>query len=140
MYQSNIDVWAAVLAAIPDVQVWNRNLGELKRLAAEYGDTCKKYIAEEAERRGYLWSPGSHCYLHPWRMIPCNHPGRLLGVGWSSGQLACVFTGKDGPVRYESVSKEIAAETAQKLVNSLYPDNLYKQLIKDRGVQMVRIG
>jgi hypothetical protein len=140
MSQSSTDVWAAVLAAIPDVQVWNRNLGELKRLAAEYGQACKAYIAEEAERRGYLWSSESKCYCHPWRMIACNHPGRLLGVGWRSGQLAAVFAGKDGPVRYESVSKDIPSETAQKLVNSLYPDNLYKQIIKDKGVQMVRIG
>jgi hypothetical protein len=51
-----------------------------------------------------------------------------------------VFSLKNGPVRYESESKEIPAETAQKLVNSLYPDNLYKQLIKDRGIQMVRVG
>lgn len=134
------EVWSAILAAIPNVEVWNRNLPELKRLAAEYGEECKKYIAAEAERRGYLWSSASKAYVHPWRMIACDHPGRLIGVGWRSGQLACVFASKNGPVRYESESHEIPAETAQKLVNSLYCDALYKKLIKDKGIVMVRVG
>jgi hypothetical protein len=133
-------VWSSVLDAIPDVATWNANIGELKRLAAEYGPECREYIANEAERRGYLWSKESKGYVHPWRMIACNHPGRLIGVGWRSGQLACVFASKNGPVRYESVSLEIPAETAQKLVNSLYCDSLYAKLIKDKGVQMVKVG
>ena len=140
MSQSNTDAWAAVLNLIPDVDTWNRNLGEFKRLTEEYGPECRAFILAEAERRGYLWSGGSKCYFHPWRMIACNHPGRLIGVGWRSGQLAVVFGSKNGPVRYESVSTEIPAETAQKLVNSLYPDNLYNQLIKSKGVQMVKVG
>ena len=140
MSQSNTDVWAAVLSAIPDVETWNRNLGEFKRLTEEYGPECRAYILEEAERRGYMWSKESKCYVHPWSVIACNHPGRLIGVGFRSGQLACVFTSKNGPVRYESASVEIPPETAQKLVNSLYPDNLYNQLIKSKGVQMVKVG
>lgn len=140
MSQSNTDVWAAVLDLIPSVEVWNQNLPEFKRLTEQYGDECRKYILAEAERRGYLWSKGSKEYTHPWRMIACNHPGRLIGVGWRSGQLACVFTSKNGPVRYESVSHEIPRETAQKLINSLYCDNLYNQLIKSKGVQMVKVG
>ena len=140
MSQSNTDVWAAVLSAIPDVETWNRNLGEFKRLTEEYGPECRAYILEEAERRGYIWSKESKCYVHPWRVIACNHPGRLIGVGFRSGQLACVFTSKNGPVRYESVSHEISAETAQKLVNSLYCDSLYAKLIKDKGIQMVKVG
>ncbi len=140
MSQSNTELWSTILAAIPTVEAWNANLGELKRLAEQYGAECKAYIAAEAERRGYLWSSVSKAYMHPWRMIACDHPGRLLGVGWRSGQLACVFTSKAGPVRYESVATDIPAETAQKLVRSLCPDNLYKQLIKDKGVQMVKVG
>ena len=61
-------------------------------------------------------------------------------MGWRSGQLAVVFGSKNGPVRYESVSTEIPAETAQKLVNSLYCDALYAKLIKSKGVQMVKVG
>jgi len=133
-------VWKCILDAIPDVQVWNNNLGELRRVAEEYGPECKAYIAQEAERRGYLWSKASKAYVHPWRMVSCNHPGRLLGVGFRSGQIACIFSSKSGPVRYESVSHEIPGETAQKLVNSLYPDALYGKLIKDKEIQMVKVG
>jgi len=140
MSQSNTDVWQAILDAIPDVDAWNRNLPELKRLASEYGDECKKFIAAEAERRGYMWSKMAKCYTHPWSIRACNHPSRLIGVGWRSGQLAAVFAAKEGPRRYESISHEIPAETAQKLVNSMYPDNLYKQLIKDKGIAMERVG
>ena len=132
-------LWQSILDAIPTVEAWNANLEELKRLAAEHGPECKSFIAAEAERRGYLWSKASKQYTHPWRMIACSHPGRLIGVGWRSGQLACVFTGKNGPVRYESESHEIPAETAQKLVNSLYCDSLYRKLIIDKGVQMVKV-
>lgn len=132
-------VWSAVLELIHDVATWNANLAEFKRLTEQYGPECRKFILDEAERRGYLWSKESTCYVHPWRMIACNHPGRLIGVGWRSGQLACVFGSKNGPVRYESVSTEIPPETAAKLVNSLYPDNLYNQLIKSKGVQMVKV-
>ena len=133
-------VLCAILAAIPDVATWNANLGEFKRLTEQYGDECRKFIVAEAERRGYLWSKESKCYVHLWRMIPCNYPGRLIGVGFRSGQLACLFGSKKGPVRYESVSHEIPAETAQKLVNSLYCDNLYNQIIKNKGIQMVKVG
>lgn len=133
-------VWASILAAIPDVEVWNANLSEFKRLTEQYGLDCRTFVRAEAERRGYIYSKDSKCYVHPWKMIACNHPGRLIGVGWRSGQLACVFASKNGPVRYESVSHEIPAQTAQKLVNSLYPDNLYNQLIKSKGVQMVKVG
>jgi len=130
-------VWSSILAEIPDVGRWNTNM---PRLVAENGPEFKKYAQAEATRRGYLWSPTSKCYVHPWKMIACNHPGRLIGVGWRSGQLACVFTSKNGPVRYESVSTEIPAETAKKLVNSLYCDSLYAKLIKDKGIQMVKVG
>jgi hypothetical protein len=133
-------IWDTILSAIPDVGAWNANLAELKRLVEEWGPECKTYIAKEAERRGYMWSKDSKCYVHPWKMIACNHPGRLIGVGWRSGQLACVFASKNGPVRYESVSHEIPKETAQKLVNSLYCDNLYNQIIKNKGIQMVKVG
>jgi len=134
------EVWSSILAAIPDVDAWNLNLPELKRLAEQYGDECRRFIAEEAERRGYMWSKLAKAYQHPWTIRACNHPSRLIGVGWRSGQLAAVFAAKEGPRRYESVSHEIPAETAQKLVNSLYPDNLYKQLIKDKGIVMERVG
>ena len=133
-------VWASILSAIPDVDRWNRNLPEFKRLTEKYGEPCREFIKAEAERRGYIWSSTSKCYFHPWVMTACNYPGRLIGVGWRSGQLACVFTSKNGPVRYESVSREIPAETAQKLVNSLYCDALYAKIIKDKGIQMVKVG
>lgn len=132
--------WKAVVDAIPNVDVWNRNLPELKRLAAEYGEDCRKFFAEEAARRGYLWSPTTRTYLHPWRMIVCQHPGRLLGVGWRSGQMRCAFAWKDGPaVHYESESHDIPRETAEKLVRAKYPDKLYQQIVKDKGIKMVRI-
>ena len=134
------EVWSSILSAIPDVATWNANLGEFKRLTEQYGPECKAFILAEAQRRGYMWSKLAKCYQHPWTIRACNHPGRLIGVGFRSGQLACVFASKSGPVRYESVSHEIPAETAQKLVNSLYPDNLYSQLIKSKGVQMVKVG
>lgn len=57
-----------------------------------------------------------------------------------AGQLAVVFIAKEGPRRYESVSRDVPVETADKLVRSLSPDSLYKQLIKDKGVQMERVG
>ncbi len=133
-------VWSAILAAIPTVDAWNRNIGEFKRLTEQYGPECRAFIQAEAERRGYLYVKSAREYVHPWEMRACNHPGRLIGVGWRSGQLACVFTSKNGPVRYESVSHEIPAETAQKLVNSLYCDNLYNQIIKSKGIQMVKVG
>ena len=128
------------LSGIKTVEIWNNNLAELKRLAETYGPECKALIAAEAAKRGYIWSKLAKEYVHPWEMKACNHPGRLLGVGWRSGQLACVFSTKSGPVRYESASHEIPAETAQKLVNSLYCDSLYKKLIKDKGIQMVKVG
>ncbi len=136
----DVVVWSAILAAIPDVERWNANLGEFKRLTEQYGEACRAFILAEAERRGYLWSKESKQYVHPWRMLACNHPGRLIGVGFRSGQLACVFTSKNGPVRYESESHDIPAETAQKLVNSLYCDSLYKKLIIDKGIQMIKVG
>lgn len=129
-------LWQSILDAIPDVERWNANL---PRLVQENGPEFKAFAQAEAAKRGYLWSKASRQYAHPWRMIACNHPGRLIGVGWRSGQLACVFTGKNGPVRYESESHEIPAETAQKLVNSLYCDALYRKLIIDKGVQMVKV-
>jgi len=133
-------VWASVLSEIHTVEQWNANLPTFRRLTERYGEACREYIKAEAERRGYLYSKISKCYFHPWKMIPCNHPGRLIGVGFRSGQLACIFTSKNGPVRYESESHEIPRETAQKLVNSIYPDNLYNQLIKSKGIQMVKVG
>lgn len=138
MSQSNTElVWSSILAVITDVQRWNTNM---PRLVQENGPEFKKFAQEEAARRGYMWSSESHCYVHPWSMVACDHPGRLIGVGWKSGKLACVFGSKNGPVRYESLSMEIPVETAQKLVNSLYPDNLYNQLIKRKDMQMVRVG
>lgn len=133
-------VWSAVLAAIPDVDVWNRNLGEFKRLTEQYGAECREFIKAEAERRGYLYSKQSHCYVHPFPMRACDHPGRLIGVGFRSGQLAVVFTSKNGPVRYESESHDVPVETADKLVRSLYCDALYKKLIVDKGIKMVKVG
>ena len=133
-------VWSAVLDMIPDVGTWNANIGEFKRLTEQYGEPCRAFIKAEAERRGYLYSKTAHEYVHLWRMIACKHPGRLIGVGFKSGQLAAVFASKNGPVRYESAAKDVPVETADKLVNSLYPDALYKKLVKDKGITMERIG
>jgi len=139
-YKTPQDVWQAVVSAIPDVEAWNRNLPELKRLAEEYGEECKKFLAAEAAKRGYCWSRLTRAYVHPWPMVACYHPGRLLGVGWRSGQLACVFVSKDGGVRYESESHEIPYATAEKLVRSPFPDKLYQQIVKNKGITMVRVG
>ena len=128
-------VWSAVLDMIPDVGTWNANIGEFKRLTEQYGEPCRAFIKAEAERRGYMWSAIAKAYVHPWAMRACNHPGRIIGVGFKSGQLAAVFASKNGPVRYESASKEVPVETADKLVNSLYPDALYRKLIVDKGIR-----
>lgn len=60
---NNESVWAAVLDMIPDVERWNRNLGEFKRLTEEYGPECRAFILAEAERRGYLWSKATQQYV-----------------------------------------------------------------------------
>jgi hypothetical protein len=137
--------WRAVLQntfdCIPDVATWNANIAELKRLADIYGAGAKSFIAAEAQRRGYIWATLTKEYCHPWDMRACNYPGRIIGVGWRSGQLATVFAGKDGkPVRYESVRHDVPEETMQKLVRSAYPDALYKKLIVDKQIKMQKVG
>ena len=139
MISANEQIWSAILAAIPDVEPWNANLGEFKRLTEEYGPECRAYILAEAERRGYLWSKVSKCYFHPWEMRACKG-NNLIGCGWRSGQLAVVFASKDGPRRYESVSHELPIEIANKLVNSPNPDALFVKLVKNKGIQMVKVG
>ena len=131
-------VWSAVLAAIPDVDTWNRNLPELKRLAEEYGPDCKAFIHAEVERRGYLWSSVSKCYIHPWIMHACQGKN-LIGVGYKGGQLAVIFASKEGPKRYESVSHEVPEEVAAKLARSPFPDKLYAQIVKGR-FEMQKVG
>ena len=64
----------------------------------------------------------------------------MLGAGWREGQLAVIFASKDGPVRYESESRDVPRETADKLIHGLYPRKLYQQLVLDKGIKMVRVG
>jgi|GEM_PF-2440437 len=130
--------WAAILDAIPDVETWNRNIPEFKRLAEQYGEECRKFIMDEAARRGYLYSKGSKCFVHPWHIVACAGKN-LIGVGWKSGQLAVVFASEDGARRYESVRHDIPKEIAQKLLNSPYPDALYQKIVKKKGIEMVRV-
>lgn len=123
MSQSNTDVWSSILAAIPDVAAWNRNLPEFKRLTEQYGQDCRAFIKAEAERRGYLWSKDSREYMHPWRILACEHQGkRIVGVGWRSGQLAVIFTDK---TRLESTEKNIPSSLATGLVTARNPDAFY---------------
>ena len=82
-------VWSAILDAIPDVERWNANLGELKRLSEQDGPECKAFIHAELERRGYLWSKESKCYVHPWQIRAVSGKN-IIGVGWRSGQLAVI--------------------------------------------------
>jgi hypothetical protein len=123
-YRSMIaDVWSSILAAIPDVAAWNRNLPEFKRLTEQYGQECRAFIKAEAERRGYLWSKDSREYMHPWRILACEHQGkRIVGVGWRSGQLAVIFTDK---TRLESAEKNIPSSLATGLVTARNPDAFY---------------
>jgi hypothetical protein len=123
-YRSMIaDVWSSILAAIPDVAAWNRNLPEFKRLTEQYGQDCRAFIKAEAERRGYLWSKDSREYMHPWRILACEHQGkRIVGVGWRSGQLAVIFTDK---TRLESAEKNIPSSLATGLVTARNPDAFY---------------
>ena len=122
MSQSNTEIaWDAVLEAIPDVERWNLNL---PRLVADNGPEFKKYAQAEAGKRGYLWSTTAKMYVHPWRMIPCTHPGKLLGVGWRSGKLRVVF--RDGS--YESTKLNVPSWTAMNIVDSKTPDVLYQSI------------
>ena len=142
MSQSNTEVWASILAAIPDVERWNANLSEFKRLTEQYGPECREFIKAEADRRGYLWHGASHSYVCPWSMHPCegrNAQG-ILGAGWREGQLAVIFAGKDGPVRYESECRDVPRETVDKLIHGLYPRKLYQQLVLNKGIKMVKVG
>lgn len=121
-------VWAVILAAIPDVEAWNVNL---PRLVAENGPEFKRFAQEEAGKRGYLWAPIGRQYVHPWAIRACSGKN-VIGVGWKGGQLAVIFASKDGPRRYESVSHEVPIEVANKLANSPFPDKLYSQIVKDK--------
>lgn len=134
----SVELWATVLAAIEGVEQWNANLSEFKRLTEQYGEECREFIKAEAERRGYLWSKESKQYIHPWQMKACSGKN-VIGVGWKGGQLAVVFASKDGPRRYESVSFDVPIETAEKLVRSPFPDNLYQQIVKNKGILMRRV-
>lgn len=133
------ELWSTILAAIPDLERWNLNM---PRLVQENGQEFKKFAQAEAAKRGYMWSSASKCYVCPWSMHPCesrNAQG-MLGAGWREGQLAVIFSGKDGPVRYESESRDVPRETADKLIRGLYPRQLYQQLIVNKGIKMVRVG
>lgn len=121
------ELWAAILDAIPDVDAWNRNLGELKRLAAEHGPECKKFIAAEAESRGYIWHGESKSYLLPWNMKAVQGK-RVVGVGWREGQLAVVVATPDGHDRYESVRKDVPVTVAGKILRN--PDSAYDEALK----------
>lgn len=138
---SNEIVWASICAAIPSVEIWNR---EMPRLVSENGQEFKKFAQAEAARRGYLWAPDSKCYVCPWSVHPCEskNAAGMLGAGWKEGVLAVIFAGKDGPVRYESEpqDREWARETAAKLIRGLYPRKLYQQLIVNKGIKMVKVG
>lgn len=124
-------VWQAILDAIPDVDRFNANLPELKRLSEEYGSEFKAFIKAEVERRGYMWSGDSKVYVHPWEIKACRGKN-VLGVGWRSGQLAVIFQSKDGPRRYESVGHDVPIEVANKLVNNPFPDRLYALIVKGK--------
>lgn len=134
-------VWESIFAAIPDVGAWNNNIGELKRLAEENGPECKAAIAAEAERRGYLWSKTSRCYVHPWTLRIPNHGTRLLGVGWREGILRCLWVSENKTKRirtktfyeYGDVEHPVPKETAEKILRVPYPEHLHSQLVgKDK--------
>lgn len=133
------EVWSAILAAIPTVEAWNLNM---PRLVAENGHEFKKFAQAEAARRGYLWHGASRSYVCPWSMHPCESKNAqgMLGAGWREGQLAVIFSGMDGPVRYESEGRDVPRETADKLIHSLYPRKLYQQIVIKKGIKMGRVG
>ncbi len=132
-------IWSSVVAAIPDVETWNRNLPELRRLVEKYGPECKAFFAAEAKRRGYVWSTGDKAYFLPWMLRACRGKN-LIGAGWREGQLAVVFSHEAGSVRYESESHDLPEVIADKLCNSPYPDKLYQQIVVKKGIKMVRVG
>jgi hypothetical protein len=128
-------VWDAIVSAVPTVELWNREMPELVK---QHGAEFKAFAQAEAGRRGYLWAPDARQYVHPWAMRACSGTN-LIGCGWKSGQLAVIFSSKDGPRRYESVSHEVDISVANKLVNSPFPDKLYSQIVKGH-IQMERVG
>lgn len=132
MSQSDISVWQSVVDAIPDVETWNRNLPELRRLVEKYGPECKEFFAKTAQGRGYVWSSSEKQYFHPWELKACNHPGKnVIGAGWRSGRLAVIFAAEPLSRRYESVD-EVPREVYEKLIRSLYPDKLFTQIVKGK--------
>ena len=135
MSQSNTDVWAAVLSAIPDVQTWNRNLGEFKRLTEVYGPECRAFILAEAKRRGYEFDSSMKAFRVPWRMFALR--GRnIIAAGWQDGVLRAAFAGEGGAKfwRYKGVPE---AEL-EKLKRSPYPDKLFHTNIKTKGYEAIK--
>lgn len=146
MSQSNTDsgdavsevAWRSIVSAIPDIDTWNRNLAELKRVAERDGPECKAFFAAEAKRRGYIWSTLDKAYFLPWMLRACRGKN-LIGAGWREGQLAVVFSHGTGSVRYESESHDLPEVIADKLCNSPYPDKLYQQIVAKKGIKMVKV-
>lgn len=139
MTAQNEQVWASILSAIPDVETWNRNIPEFKRLTEQYGPECREFIRAEADRRGYVYSKGSRCYALPWTMKACAGKN-IIGAGFRANQLAVVFASSDGPRRYESVRRDLdSKDIVKKLVSSPFPDSLYVKLVKNKGIEMERI-
>ena len=123
------EVWAAVLAAIPDVEVWNRNLGEFKRLTEVYGPDCRAFIVAEAKKRGYEYDASLKAYRMHWKMFALK--GRnVIAAGWQGGTLRVAFASKEGARfwRYKGVPE---AEF-EKLKHVPYPDKIFTSNIKGK--------
>lgn len=128
-------VWASVLSAIPDVDIWNANIPELKRLTEKYGPECRAYIVAEANRRGYEYDRNLKAYRLPWKMFAIK--GRnVIAAGWQNGVLRLAFAGKGGAKfwRYKGVPE---AEF-EKLKRVPYPDRIFTINIKNKGYEATK--
>ena len=128
-------VWAAILEVIPNVEVWNRNLGEFKKLTEKYGPACREFIIKEAERRGYEYDKELKAYRAHWKMFALK--GRnVIAAGWQDGTLRIAFADKDGAKfwRYKGVPE---AEF-EKLKSVPFPDKLFHSNIKSKGYEATK--
>lgn len=128
-------VWASILSAIPDIDTWNRNLPEFKRLTEKYGPECRAYIVAEANRRDYVYNPELKEYRVPWKMFAIK--GRnVIAAGWKNGVLRVAFAGKGGAKFW--LYKGVPEAEFEKLRRVPYPDKLFTTNIKNKGYEVTK--
>lgn len=128
-------VWSSILSAIPDVETWNRNLGEFKRLTEQYGPECRAFIKAEAERRGYMYDRELRAYRIPWKMYALR--GRnVIAAGWQEGVLRVAFA-KDGAATFWRY-KGVPEAEFDKLRRVPFPDKIFHSNIRAKGYEATK--